>query len=51
MCKNHNKKCSSVLEEHFFLSTKIKEQTRKLVAGCTCNICLSSLVTNIVEEI
>ncbi|USH90129.1 hypothetical protein SPV_2524 [Streptococcus pneumoniae] len=24
MCKNHNKKCSSVLEEHFFLSTKIK---------------------------
>ena len=33
MCENQNKKCSSVLEEHFFLSTKIKEQTKKLAAG------------------
>lgn len=32
MCKNHNKKCSSIVEEHFFLSTKIKEQTKKLAS-------------------
>ena len=30
MCKNHNKKCSSIVEEHFFLSMKIKEQKTNL---------------------